>query len=215
MSHQMCVSRQPDNLVDDVLAGRVSLQEQQIISSTCTRKEPHVAGQWHWLQKRSSRYWPAPLSFRFSPLGSGGLPQKQPPQCFSFSSSTSLKPCSVFRGALRDVATSCAAIADIASSLHCSRYTTTTLARTSTLSAAPPNTHWLRPQKSLIEAATPNQQCLSSRMSSNRKMLPDQDRKQTPAANLLHHAHDGRIHGPAKMWPQKRSKSSYMSARKR
>lgn len=196
----MCVSRQPDSCVNDVLAGRVSLQEQRIVSSTCRRKEPHVAGQWHWLERRSSRYWPAPLSFRFSPLGSGGLPQKQPPQCFSFSPSTFAKPCSESGRTLRDVPTSCAAIAYIAESLHCARYTTTTLARTSTLSAGRSSQHPLAsPPKVTIEAATPIQPCLSLKMFSSQKILHGQDRKQTPAASPLHHDHDGKNHGHAKM----------------
>ena len=139
--YKMCVSRQPDNLVEDVLAGRVSLQEQRLMSTTRTRKEPHVAGQWHWLQTRSSRYWTTSLSFRFSPLGSGGLPldSEATASCFPFSPSTCPKPCGAFSGTLHQVPTSCAAIADIASSLHCARYTTTALARTSTLSADRPS----------------------------------------------------------------------------
>ena len=55
---------------------------------------------------------PQPLSFRFCPLGSGGLLQKQSPGHYSFSTSTLLKPCSsASRGALRDVPTPRAAVA--------------------------------------------------------------------------------------------------------
>ena len=55
---------------------------------------------------------PQPLSFRFCPLGSGGLLQKQSPGHYSFSTSTLPKPCSsASRGALRDVPTPRAAVA--------------------------------------------------------------------------------------------------------
>ena len=48
---------------------------------------------------------PQPLSFRFCPLGSRGLLQKQPPGHYSFSTSTLPKPYSASRGALRGVST--------------------------------------------------------------------------------------------------------------
>lgn len=141
--HKMDVARHPDNLAEDVLAGRIPLHAQRIISSTCTRKEPHAIRQYLkvalvLVDRRV--IGPQPLSFRFCPLGSGGLLQKQPPGHYSFSTSTLPKPCSAFRGALRDVPTPRTAIAFTVLSLHCARCTTANTTTTTTTTLERPNT---------------------------------------------------------------------------
>ena len=135
--------------------------------------------------------------------------------CFSFSPSTFLKPCSASRGTQRDVPYTCAAIAYIAPSLHCERNTTSSLRVTArSPPTAPLPNHRARAQESPIEAARAFPTCRSSRTSSNRRTPPGQGPKQKPAASPRH-GRDGRTHGLAKMLPQKRSKSSFMSAHKR
>jgi hypothetical protein len=135
--------------------------------------------------------------------------------CFSFSPSTFLKPCSASRGTLRDVPYTCAVIAYIAPSLHCERNTTNSLRVTArSPPTAPPPNHRLRAQESPIEAARAHSICRSSRTSSNRRTPPGQGPKQKPAASPRH-GRDGKTHGPAKMLPQRRSKSLFMSAHKR
>jgi hypothetical protein len=232
----MDVSRQPDNLAEDVLAGRILLHAQRIMSSTCTRKEPHAAGQYlrvALVLDDRRVIGPQPLSFRFCPLGSGGLLQKQSPGHYSFSTSTLPKPCSASRGALRDVPTPRAAIAFTvaftASFLHCARCTTANTSTTTTttlyhnplatqqtrsLPTAPPDTDWLRAQKPPIKTAGADAACRSLRMFSSQRMPPGPGPKQKPAASPPHDR-DGKTHGLARMLLQRRFKSSSTSAHRK